>query len=137
MEQSKETSPSVGVGRSDDSASGEPRSIEERLDFLTNMVEKLSKNNAASGEESLDELSREGSVFMEMYGNKNKPEKPKLRHRPLELKSRSDSLENTEESSRAESPSSTDRGATNEANDPVAALNLGHLSLQDGGGRSR
>lgn len=100
------------------------------------MVEKLSRNSALLGEDELEQISREGSALVEAHSSKGNAVKAKARRQAVGTKTPLDQEVVTTESSRPDTPGVGERGNGNEAADPVAALNLGHLSLQDGG-RSR
>lgn len=113
--------------------------IEARLDKLTSMIERLSKSNQALdpaerqllaqnvGLESVRDLRQQQGIAQVQA----QPPRPAVSSRP---ESRSDSPRRTAESSGDEFP--IPAGHATDLVDPVGSLNLGHLSLDDGG-RSR
>lgn len=117
-----------------------PQAIEARLDRLTSMVESLSRANGPQG------LQDDGSTPRQDHG-----EDAETRELKLGLEKLEGSIRNTANSrpcsrSRQQTPgphidANTDdfpipAGLSTDIVDPVGTLNMGHLSLEDGG-RSR
>ena len=116
--------------RQDGASEQRSQAIEARLDKLTSMIERLSKSN-----QPLDPAERQ-LLAQNMNLEQTKGD-PRLGNAPT-LKpsgeSRSDSPRRAAESSGDEFP--IPAGHATDLVDPVGSLNLGHLSLEDGG-RSR
>ncbi|THC87867.1 hypothetical protein EYZ11_012686 [Aspergillus tanneri] len=104
--------------------------IEARLDKLTSMIERLSKTN-----QPLDPAERQ-LLAQNAQLESAKREVRQINGRPLKSSgnSRPDSPRRATESSGDEFPIPS--GHATDLVDPVGSLNLGHLSLEDGG-RSR
>lgn len=124
----------------------EPRTLEARLDRLTSMVEKLSRANGAQtiGSDENDETedrsqsdirnrarNRDVSRLSVSTANKWGQRSGSIWEKDL---SRPSSSERPSRPPSDEFPIPT--GASTDLVDPMGSLNLGHLSLQDGG-RSR
>lgn len=123
-----------GQLREDDSPGsqqGNPRAIEARLDKLMSMIERLGGNPHALEEAESQGVAPTGGVESAL----------------LEQLRQTTGTRNGQPSSRRSSPrraaaeSSSDEfpipsGQATDIVDPVGSLNLGHLSLEDGG-RSR
>ncbi|RAL16994.1 uncharacterized protein BO97DRAFT_382174 [Aspergillus homomorphus CBS 101889] len=105
--------------------------IEARLDKLTSMIERLSKTNSQALDPS------EKLLLLQNAGLESSNGEPRLANAAASKAShsaRSDSPRRVADSSGDEFP--IPAGHATDLVDPVGSLNLGHLSLEDGG-RSR
>lgn len=114
----------LAQNQSSDQKSGS-QAIEARLDKLTSMIERLSKTNRA-----LDQADRQ--LLLESAQRDSREVNGQVVK--SEVHSRPPSPRRAAESSGDEFP--IPAGHATDLVDPVGSLNLGHLSLEDGG-RSR
>lgn len=105
------------------------QAIEARLDKLTNMIEKLSKVN---GRLSIEEMNRQlRSIHQDVESRKESNEITKHHGEKRGSQSQPSSPKRTTDSSGDEFP--VPSGNATDLVDPIGSLNLGHLSLEDGG----
>ena len=102
-----------------------PQEIEARLDKLTTMIERLSK--ASNGSLSDEEAARQLGMLNQAVDSRNTLQKASD---PLSRSSTVMPRRNIE-SNGEEFP--IPPGTATDVVDPVGSLNLGHLSLEDGG----
>jgi hypothetical protein len=114
-----------------DSRSGS-QAIEARLDKLANMIERLSK---ANGSLSVEEMSRQLRMMNQDIDLRTTSKSAPFAGNGLTPKnapgSRAASPRRTTDSSGDEFP--IPAGKATDLVDPIGNLNLGHLSLEDGG----
>lgn len=121
--------------RDEDSRSGQkgnPRAIEARLDKLMSMIERIGGNSHV-----LEEAERQGVAptgGMEFALLEQLPQRSGIGNGQSASSRRSSPRRTAAESSGDEFPIPS--GQATDLVDPVGSLNLGHLSLEDGG-RSR
>jgi hypothetical protein len=108
------------------------QAIEARLDKLTNMIERLSK---ANGSLSVEEMGRQLRMMNQDIDARTIPKSSTPAGKGLTPKnpsgSRATSPRRNPDSSGDEFPIPS--GNATDLVDPIGSLNLGHLSLEDGG----
>jgi TolA-binding protein len=105
------------------------QAIEARLDKLTNMIEKLSK---ANGSLSVEEMNRQLHAIHRDVEKRNASKNSTNNHGERTAShSRPSSPKKTADSSGDEFP--VPSGNATDLVDPIGSLNLGHLSIEDGG----
>lgn len=105
------------------------QAIEARLDKLTNMIEKLSK---ANGSLSVEEMNRQLRTIHQDVESRNASNNGNNSHGDgTASQSRPSTPKRTTDSSGDEFP--VPSGNATDLVDPIGSLNLGHLSLEDGG----
>jgi hypothetical protein len=119
-------------GRGHQDPRNNAQAIEARLDKLTNMIERLSK---ANGSLSVDEMGRQLRMMNQDIDTRTIAKSAAFAARGRTPKnapgSSATSPRRTADSSGDEFP--IPAGNATDLVDPIGSLNLGHLSLEDGG----